>query len=521
MSNVSGCRVEHFDVDFGVLQIFGPTLQQDRTCVSSMACQISGIEGTGLGSGDSLMLLETCSSGAMLEGLPAVPSSTLSGSSFDWTANLTEIVMSSPGGLYRLCWCMRGYPCDLIEHFVVDMGALHVIGPAPLTQHRTCYSGQSCLLDGLVQIGSTDLAKILVLETCGTSALIRPPSGHAIPSGSDTSGRADVTGQVRFAAGGLYRLCWCGQLLQDANTTGILGNASGQCKLAQNFGVDMGDLTMLGPAPLQQDRTCVAGGSCLLEGFLGTGMEAGSLLLLETCGVAASADFGASGRPGQPRGPTVAALLASGAAFRWEARVPAAPSGGSFRLCWCAEKLPQNLTNYTSCAISSDFTVDMGMLHVMGPLAGATQQQFTCVGGQRCSLDPIRGLDLLPGDQVLVLDTCGAQGMPADVSGTFVVGGLRNSVLVWDVQAAPLPGGQYRLCWCGSQSMSTSNHTSQLPADCKTDAGSLSILSPTLHQQRTCVSGQTCSLDGITGYSLSPDDAIMVLGHMWSPDRCH
>ena len=257
MSNVSGCRVEHFDVDFGVLQIFGPTLQQDRTCVSSMACQISGIEGTGLGSGDSLMLLETCSSGAMLDGLPAVPSSTLSGSSFDWTANLTEIVMSSPGGLYRLCWCMRGYPCDLIEHFVVDMGALHVIGPAPLTQHRTCYSGQSCLLDGLVQIGSTDLAKILVLETCGTSALIRPPSGHAIPSGSDTSGRADVTGQVRFAAGGLYRLCWCGQLLQDANTTGILGNASGQCKLAQNFGVDMGGLTMLGPAPLQQDRTCV------------------------------------------------------------------------------------------------------------------------------------------------------------------------------------------------------------------------------------------------------------------------
>ncbi|CAE7364548.1 agaA33 [Symbiodinium sp. CCMP2592] len=234
MSNMSDCRVDHSDVDFGVLQIFGPTLQQDRTCVSSMACQISGIEGTGLGSGDCLMLLETCSSGAMLDALPAVPSSTLSGSSFDWTANLTEILMSSPGGLYRLCWCMRGYPCDLIEHFVVYMGALHVIG--------------------------------------------------------------------------------------------------------------------------------------------------------------------------------------------------------SFRLCWCVEKLPQNLTNYTSCAISSDFTVDRGMLHVMGPLAGDTQQQFTCVGGQRCTLSPIRGLHLLSGDRVLVMDTCGVQEMPANVSGTFGVGGLRNSVLVWDVE---------------------------------------------------------------------------------------
>ncbi|CAE7306136.1 agaA33 [Symbiodinium sp. CCMP2592] len=243
-------------------------------------------------------------------------------------------------------------------------------------------------------------------------------------------------------------------------------------------------------------------------GFLGTSMDAGSLLLLDTCGVAASADFGEPGRPGQPRGPTVAALLASGAAFRWEAEVPAAPSGGSFRLCWCVEKLPQNLTNYTSCAISSDFTVDMGMLHVMGPLAGDTQQQFTCVGGQRCTLSPIRGLDLLPGDRVLVMDTCGVQEMPADVSGTFGVGGLRNSVLVWDVEAAPLPGGQYRLCWCRSQSMSTSNHTSKVPADSKTDAGGVSILSPALHQHRTCVSEQTCSLDGITGNSLSPGDAI-------------
>ena len=502
-----------------MLQVFGPTLLQDRTCISSRTCEINGIDGLGLGNGDALLLLETCAFTAAPDGHPALPSSTLSGSSFQWTDNLTEIVLSSPGGSYRLCWCMRGYACKLPEHFVVDLGAVHVIGPAPLTQHRTCFSGRSCWLDGLTQVGSAD-TKVLVLDTCGASTLFMPPAGHATPSMLDRSHKADVTSQVFFAAGGLYRLCWCGELVQDVNAvnaTDAFGNISTQCELAENFGVDMGSLTLVGPAPLQQDRTCVAGGSCVLEGFVGTGMEVGSLLILETCGVATSADFGQpSGRPGQPPGATLGAPTSSGAAFRWEARVPAAPSGKTFRLCWCAAAQMTNWTNrstsdnatHVNCAISSEFNMDMGTLHVVGPLIGAVEQQFTCVSGRRCSLDSFRGLDLMHEGQVLVLDTCGVQAVPTGLSDAFVLAGHRNSVLLGS-ETFYLPGGQYRLCWCGSQNMS--NHTSYLPMDCRTDAGGLMVLAPApLHQQRTCVSGQTCSL-GITGYSLSSVDAVMAL----------
>ena len=517
------CSVEQFNVDLGVLQIFGPTLQQDRTCISSQTCEIIGIEGLGLGDGDSVLLLETCSVETLPSRHPALPSSSLSGSKFNWAANLTDIVVSSPGGSYRLCWCMRGYPCERADHFAVDMGALHMIGPAPLLQHRTCYSGQSCQLDGLTQAGIADLAKILVLDTCGTSALIMPPAGYAAPSLiSASSGTADVSDQVFFAEGGLYRLCWCGELIHNLNEndTHALENTSRYCELANHFAVDMGSLTVIGPAPLQ-DRTCVAGQSCLLEALLGTGMEAGALLILETCGVSTSADFGQpSGRLGQPPGPTLAALSASGAAFRWEAEVPAAPPGASFRLCWCAETpLMQNRMNRSSsgnlsdrCAISHNFNVDIGALHVIGPLAGAAEQQFTCVAGQRCVLTPFRGLDLMHDDRVFALDTCGIQVVPSGFAEPFVLTGRRKSILAWEGEALAVPGGQYRLCWCGNSNMSKANYSSYLPIDCGTDAGGLSIMAPApLNQQRTCVSGQSCSLDGITGFFLSSNDAVMAL----------
>ena len=43
-------------------------------------------------------------------------------------------------------------------------------------------------------------------------------------------------------------MCWC---------------AAGQlCSVAEHYRVDMGELILIGPAPLNQDKTCVAGQSC-------------------------------------------------------------------------------------------------------------------------------------------------------------------------------------------------------------------------------------------------------------------
>ena len=42
-----------------------------------------------------------------------------------------------------------GYACDRVEHFRVDVGGLHVLGPTDLTHTRTCVAGQTCQIENL------------------------------------------------------------------------------------------------------------------------------------------------------------------------------------------------------------------------------------------------------------------------------------------------------------------------------------------------------------------------------------
>ena len=57
--------------------------------------------------------------------------------------------------------------------------------------------------------------------------------------------------------------------------------------------------------------------------------------------------------------------------------------------------------------------------------------------------------------------------------------------------------GQYRLCWCGGQTGCTDAE------QFKFDAGSFTLLGPgPLEQHRTCVSGQPCAIEGLTGIGL-------------------
>ena len=57
---------------------------------------------------------------------------------------------------------------SLTSNLLVDMGALHVLGPAPLTQDKTCVAGLTCSFDGFAGHYSTSNSdQFYVLDTCG------------------------------------------------------------------------------------------------------------------------------------------------------------------------------------------------------------------------------------------------------------------------------------------------------------------------------------------------------------------
>jgi hypothetical protein len=156
--------------------------------------------GLHLGDSDAIIIMDTCgearleparvANGTVSENYwdqPLLPnaafavSTSRSGATFAWDVRLT-----GAGGVYRLCWCAspaetlphtqaaksrrNGYVCSIQADFIVDVGALHVVGPSPvIKQDRTCVAGRTCSIDGLrgYELSTTDA--LLVLETCGVN----------------------------------------------------------------------------------------------------------------------------------------------------------------------------------------------------------------------------------------------------------------------------------------------------------------------------------------------------------------
>jgi hypothetical protein len=80
--------------------------------------------------------------------------------------------------------------------------------------------------------------------------------------------------------------------------------------------------------------------------------------------------------------------------------------GGQYRLCWCAGI-------HFPCSIGDDYRVDLGELVIIGP-SPVSEQHRTCVSGQTCSFDGLRGTDLggantTTSDKLWVLETCGVR----------------------------------------------------------------------------------------------------------------
>ena len=483
-----GCTVgENFRVDVGTFTIVGASpLQQDRTCVSGQTCKVTGILGQDLDAGDLFLVLDTCGESEPLprfSGTGLVDAVAASGASVSWGA----AAVSAQGGQYRLCWCAGSVePCDDAGEFRQDVGMLMVVGMAPLGQHRTCVSGQTCALDGLrgEHLSSSD--RLLVLDTCG---VVSQPPRFASKGLSDaaTGSGALVSwgGEQPSSAGGQYRLCWCAAGVFD-------------CSTAQAFRQDGGGLILVGPSPLTQARTCVAGQTCALTAILGQDLgDYDSFLVLQTCGTDSTLPrFGTDGLH-------ALAATASGGAVSWGA-VPLSTPGGQYRLCWCSGALGA-ADSAAACDTAEAFRVDVGAFSVIGPYL---RQDRTCVSGQTCRVGSIQGLGVDEANRVLILDTCGTHSRtPRQRNIGFPEAHIGDGVKGLSFDAVTAAGGTYRLCWAAGEPFDMG--TSEL---FRVDMGTLELVGPTpLTQDRTCVAGQTCALSNLQGHHLADTDRLLVL----------
>lgn len=240
-----------FDMDVGSLTVVGPKHQGDRTCISGETCRIASILGQDLDAGDTWVVLDTCGSGSTAVTTRAVPRFPLAGLTLDVTTSGTSLswgtaVLSASGGLYRLCWCAATYDCTNGEDMSFDVGGLHVIGITTGTHQYTCVAGQSCVLDGIVGYNLAATDRLMVLDTCSTPDSTAGFGGAGVALTIASSGASATfggTSSTVSAAGGQYRLCWCG----GATTT--------RCSTGDDFNVRRGR-----KAGLRSGRQCTGAG---------------------------------------------------------------------------------------------------------------------------------------------------------------------------------------------------------------------------------------------------------------------
>ena len=297
---------------------------------------------------------------------------------------------------------------------------MHIIGPK-LLQAYTCISNEECRVDGLIGSFISDADHILVADTCGATDGISPNgiANTGIANQVTAEGSVGVWNSAALtAAGGLYRLCWCSQ--------------ASRCSQAADFATDMGELLLIGPSPLQQDKTCVSGQSCEFDGFLGTHISSRNrILVADTCGQ--------SSAPSAMSIASVSAASGHSAVVSWAG--PLEVSGGTYRLCWCSGEVGAR-----PCYGSQDFRTDVGALTVVG--VSPVRQDRTCVSGVPCTIDGLVGTYITGSDSYLVLDTCRVDS--ALVSGFPSLGRLElaGAVVSWGTEPLTAPGGNYALCWC-------------------------------------------------------------------------
>ena len=515
-------------VDFGKLTLIGPApLYQHHTCVSGLSCLLDEITGTFSSFTHRVWALDTCGTLTETVIVPIVPHSI-----FEPGLNR----LTSKGGQYRLCWCFSDLSsnesnsinsinsqrhCHNTSDFVTDFGSLLVVGVSPLSHEHTCISGQHCSVGGIGGYSLSPSDQVLLQETCGSDVSV---SASVSASVTVTSGATEATLSISWSEitlpGGEYRLCWChgmnvvvdleapdGLEEWDRVTNSSLHLLNNSFQLSCGFGsdgsdgsVDIGSLTLLGPSPFYQDRTCRAGQICQVD-MIGIGLETGDVLLvLDTCGDLSATPYGFSGDGAHLTSSNSSGHLRGFQRFFFEV----SSLGGEYRLCWCS--------NSANCEGFQAFRLDIGQMTVLG--ASSIDRDFTCTSGRSCLVSPPHPFDA---GAFAILATCGVKGLQME---NQISESLNSS---WNFGRLTSSGGRYQLCWCSfsvssnnSMNVSEQDTTYTTASSCQdssayfVDAGTLHFLGPFLHQDRTCVGGQSCHIESLVGYGLSADKLLVM-----------
>ena len=146
--------------------------------------------------------------------------------------------------------------------------------------------------------------------------------------------------------------------------------------MPEHFLLDTGGVTVIGPAPLQQHRTCVSGQLCdiRIDGHLLA--DGDTLMVLGTCGsrwdrVSPSLQPNLLERNENNVGSRIT-VTGSGAHVSWDTVVNGTvitAYGGEYRLCWCAGSMI-NETAFSpgyACTTAEQFRTDLGEMSIIGP----------------------------------------------------------------------------------------------------------------------------------------------------------
>ena len=513
-TNRSGdCVNTQFAADAGEMVILGPTRQQAWTCISSQECTVSGLDaGAAIGEFGQLLVLETCGVSSLLPRWSEAGRLAFDAATKSMTST---VVVSARGGRYRLCWCAAlpypaghcssegstynsscefymgnwsensSLPCQTTEEFIIDMGSMDLLGPH-VDQHMTCFSGQACHLQDLAG-HEMARSRVMILDSCGTASL---PARLA--QESFTTDVSWASEQIT-PSGGEYRLCWC----MESNSTWQ------RCQLAGDFLTDAGTLTVVGLSPLNQDRTCVSGRRCAVNNLQGVGLEDGSfkVLIMNTCGT----------EDAVPKWAQAGELFSVPQGFASWLDLAVTAVGGDYRLCWCSHT---NGTMESRCSRSSHFKVDAGGLFLVGPRP--LEQDRTCISGQTCVLEWLLGVGWTASDAIAIHSTCGnlqTEGVPQRFmqEPPLLSEAGESWVASWPGQArSSAAGGLYRLCW---QAGLLLNGTGSVAPDGEAwiDMGTFTLVGPSTDATYTCLSGQTCQVDGLLGQYLTANDSFLVM----------
>ena len=259
-----------------------------------------------------------------------------------------------------------------------------------------------------------------------------------------------------------------------------------------------------------QNRTCISGRACAIDGIAGSSLQEGHRMAISTSPCSAAklpvSNIVSSG--------ISKAATQNGSRYEWgDVYTDFTPLGGEYNLCWCASMGSLNCDN-----LNSNFVISAGQLLVTGPF----DNQLECLRGSDCINLVFTGYNLLVTDHIAVRrDGCGGNlAAQISISNVHGLGNLQASGTDWLVGFGVSSGDNdyhlyidannagYFLCWCANGRGSA---TACAGADFAVDAGRLRVTGPNVNQESACAVGQECSVTGVRGVSMQSADRLMIL----------